>query len=241
MNKGLRHTTKRLFTTLLITIAWVGATMAVGENALGRYSKESPLRILCDNEFYPFEYRDESGNIEGLNVKVLQKVLDEYNIPYNMNIATRTEVNSLFDSNDADLIARIPINPIPGVYYTKNEVASYKVMIAYPKGKTPIKKLSDLKQNDIVIFKEGNYSTEYVLANHLIRPEQMMFRTVKQGLLGIATGDYQYMICGEITMNTVMKKFNISNVELSEIDIPEGAIRFCSRDKMLINLIDERL
>lgn len=241
MNKGLRHTTKRLFTTLFITIAWVSATMAVGENALGRYSKESPLRIVCDNEFYPFEYRDENGKIEGLDVKVLQKVLDEYNIPYNMNIATRTEVNSLFDSNDADLIARIPINPIPGVYYTKNEVAPYKVMLAYPKGKTPIKKLSDLKQNDIVIFKEGNYSTEYVLANHLIRPEQMMYRTVKQGLLGIATGDYQYMICGEITMNTVMKKFNISNVEFSEIDIPEGSIRFCSRDKMLINLIDERL
>ena len=241
MNKGLRHTTKRLFTTLFITIAWVSATMAVGENALGRYSKESPLRIVCDNEFYPFEYRDESGKIEGLDVKVLQKVLDEYNIPYNMNIATRTEMNSLFNSNDADLIARIPINPIPGVYYTKNEVAPYKVMIAYPKGKTPIKKLSDLKQNDIVIFKEGNYCTEYVLAYHLIRPEQMMFRTVKQGLLGIATGDYQYMICGEITMNSVMKKFNISNVELSEIDIPEGAIRFCSRDKMLINLIDNRL
>ena len=241
MSKGLRHTTKRLFTTLFITIAWVSATMAVGENALGRYSKESPLRIVCDNEFYPFEYRDETGKIEGLDVKVLQKVLDEYNIPYNMNIATRTEMNSLFNSNDADLIARIPINPIPGVYYTKNEVSPYKVMIAYPKGKTPIKKLSDLKQNDIVIFKEGNYCTEYVLANHLIRPEQMMFRTVKQGLLGIATGDYQYMICGEITMNSVMKKFNISNVELSEIDIPEGSIRFCSRDKMLINLIDERL
>ena len=241
MSKGLRHTTKRLFTTLFITIAWVSATMAVGENALGRYSKESPLRIVCDNEFYPLEYRDESGKIEGLDVKVLQKVLDEYNIPYNMNIATRTEMNSLFNSNDADLIARIPINPIPGVYYTKNEVSPYKVMIAYPKGKTPIKKLSDLKQNDIVIFKEGNYCTEYVLANHLIRPEQMMFRTVKQGLLGIATGDYQYMICGEITMNSVMKKFNISNVELSEIDIPEGSIRFCSRDKMLINLIDERL
>ena len=241
MSKGLRHTTKRLFTTLFITIAWVSATMAVGENALGRYSKESPLRIVCDNEFYPFEYRDETGKIEGLDVKVLQKVLDEYNIPYNMNIATRTEMNSHNNSNDADLIARIPINPIPGVYYTKNEVSPYKVMIAYPKGKTPIKKLSDLKQNDIVIFKEGNYCTEYVLANHLIRPEQMMFRTVKQGLLGIATGDYQYMICGEITMNSVMKKFNISNVELSEIDIPEGSIRFCSRDKMLINLIDERL
>ena len=57
-------------------------------------------------------------------------MLDEYNIPYNINIPTPTEMNSLFNSNDADLIARIPMSPIPGVYYTKNEVASYKVMIA---------------------------------------------------------------------------------------------------------------
>ena len=241
MNNGLLHISKRLFTTMFITIAWISAAMAIGENALERYSDESPLRIVCDNEFYPFEYRDETGKIEGLDVKVALKVLEEYNIPFSISLASRTEVNNLFDSNNADLIARIPINPIPGVYYTKNEVSPYKVMIAYPKGKTPIKKLSDLKPNDIVIFKEGNYSTEYVLTNHLIRPEQMMFRTVKQGLLGIATGDYQYMICGEITMNTIMKKFNISNVELSEIDIPEGSIRFCSRDKMLINLIDEKL
>lgn len=241
MNNGLLHISKRLFTTMFIIIAWISAAMAIGENALERYSDESPLRIVCDNEFYPFEYRDETGKIEGLDVKVALKVLEEYNIPFSISLASRTEVNNLFDSNNADLIARIPINPIPGVYYTKNEVSPYKVMIAYPKGKTPIKKLSDLKPNDIVIFKEGNYSTEYVLTNHLIRPEQMMFRTVKQGLLGIATGDYQYMICGEITMNTIMKKFNISNVELSEIDIPEGSIRFCSRDKMLINLIDEKL
>ena len=241
MNNGLLHISKRLFTTMFITIAWISAAMAIGENALERYSDESPLRIVCDNEFYPFEYRDETGKIEGLDVKVALKVLEEYNIPFSISLASRTEVNNLFDSNNADLIARIPINPIPGVYYTKNEVSPYKVMIAYPKGKRPIKKLSDLKPNDIVIFKEGNYSTEYVLTNHLIRPEQMMFRTVKQGLLGIATGDYQYMICGEITMNTIMKKFNISNVELSEIDIPEGSIRFCSRDKMLINLIDEKL
>lgn len=241
MNNGLLHISKRLFTTMFIIIAWISAAMAIGENALERYSDESPLRIVCDNEFYPFEYRDETGKIEGLDVKVALKVLEEYNIPVSISLASRTEVNNLFDSNNADLIARIPINPIPGVYYTKNEVSPYKVMIAYPKGKTPIKKLSDLKPNDIVIFKEGNYSTEYVLTNHLIRPEQMMFRTVKQGLLGIATGDYQYMICGEITMNTIMKKFNISNVELSEIDIPEGSIRFCSRDKMLINLIDEKL
>ena len=69
----------------------------------------------------------------------------------------------------------------------------------------------------------------------------MMFRTVKQGLLGIATGDYQYMVGGEATLKMVMKKYDITNVELAEIDIPEGAVRFCSRDKLLINLLDDKL
>ena len=241
MNKGLRHTITRYISTLLFTFACINVAMAARDSKTGKYSNEAPLIMVCDNEFYPFEYRNDAGEVEGFDIKVASKILGTLNIPHSISMTTRTEVNKIFDTNNADLIVKAPTNPIPGVYYTKTKLAPYKIMIAYPKGKAPIKRLSDLKHNDIVIFKEGNYCAEYVQAKHLIRPEQMMYRTVKQGLLGIATGDYQYMICGEITMKTAMKKFNITNVEYSEIDIPEGAIKFCSRDKMLINLIDEQL
>ena len=226
MNKGLRHTFTRYIATLMCAFAYISGATAGGDSPNVKYSNKAPLRMVCENEFYPFEYRNEDGNLEGFDIKVASRILGTLNVPYTISMTTRTEVNKIFDTNNADLIAKAPTNPIPGVYYTKN-----KFMIAYPKGKTPIKRLADLKHNDIVIFKEGSYCSEYVQANHLIRPEQMMYRTVKQGLLGIATGDYQYMICGEITMKTAMKRFNITNVEYSEIDIPDGAIRFCSRDK----------
>ena len=241
MNKGLRHTFTRYIATLLCAFAYISGATAGGDSPNVKYSNKAPLRMVCENEFYPFEYRNEDGDLEGFDIKVASRILGTLNVPYTISMTTRTEVNKIFDTNNADLIAKAPTNPIPGVYYTKNKLAPYKIMIAYPKGKTPIKRLADLKHNDIVIFKEGSYCSEYVQANHLIRPEQMMYRTVKQGLLGIATGDYQYMICGEITMKTAMKRFNITNVEYSEIDIPDGAIRFCSRDKMLINLIDGQL
>ena len=241
MSKGLQHIATSYIAKVLMTLACLFTAMTMSGQGKVKYTNESPLRMVCENEFYPFEYRNESGQPEGFDIKVATKILSTLSIPYTISMTTRTEVNEAFDTNSADLIVKAPTNPIPGVYYTKNKLSSYKVMIAYPKGKTPIKKLSKLRHNDIVIFKEGNYCSEYVIGNHLIRPEQMMFRTVKQGLLGIATGDYQYMICGETTLKMVMKKFNITNVELSEIDIPEGAIRFCSRDKLLINLIDDQL
>ena len=235
------YTATRYIATALMTFVCLEAVLAVNNKTKAKYSNESPLRLLCENEFYPFEYRDDEGNADGFNIKVASKILNTLSIPYTVSMTTRTEANKSFDTNNADLIVTAPTNPIPGIYYTKTKLAPYKIMIAYPKGKSPIKSLKDLKPNDIVIFKDGNYCSEYVRAHNLIRPEQMMYRTIKQGLLGIATGDYQYLVCGEATIKMVIKKFDITNVELSEIDIPEGAIRFCSRDKVLINLLDEQL
>lgn len=231
--------TKRLFLALMALIT-VWATVSAGTNK-AKYTDKKPLRLVCETEFYPFEYRNDEGNADGFNIKVASAILGSLGIPYRINMTTRTDANEMFFTNNAELIITAPTDHIPGVFYSKTKLAPYKVMLAYTKGKTPINSLKELKPNDIVIFAEGNYSAEIVRSKNLIRPEQMMYRTVKQGLLGIATGDYQYMVCGEATMKMVMKKYDISNVELSEIDVPEGAIRFCSRDKLIIKLLDDKL
>ena len=227
--------------TAILMIFIICCLMVTAKDNKGKYSTQAPLTLVCETEFYPFEYRDENGNPDGFNIQVASKILANLRIPYHINMTTRMEANRAFYGNQADLIITAPTDHIPGVYYSKTKLARYKIMIAYTKGKTPIKSLKELKPNDIVIFKEGNYCAEMVRSRNLIKPEQMMYRTVKQGLLGIATGDYQYMVGGEATLRMVMKKFDITNVELAEIDIPEGAVRFCSRDRLLIKLLDERL
>ena len=232
--------TLRTVTAILMFVICMQDAMAARDNA-AKYSTQEPLTLVCETEFYPFEYRDDNGNPDGFNIMVASKILSNLHIPYRINMTSRTEANKAFYGNTADLIVTAPTDPIPGVYYTKTKLARYKVMIAYTKGATPIRSLKDLKPNDIVIFKEGNYCAEMVRSRNLVKPEQMMYRTVKQGLLGIATGDYQYMVGGEATLRMVMKKYDISNVELAEIDIPEGAVRFCSRDRVLIKLLDEKL
>lgn len=240
MNTGLRHKAKRYALSLLVSFICIGAVTARGNNTL-KYDTKSPLRIVSDTELFPFEYRDDNGNATGFNITVASKILGSSKVPYTIKMTLRTEANKIFATNNADLIIAAPYNHIPGVYYTKTALAPYKVKIARAKGTKPIKSLKELKHNDVVIFKEGNYCAEYVIMKKLLKPSQMMYRTVKQGLLGIATGNYQYMVCNETTMNTVMSKYGITNVEIDDIDIPDGTIRMCSRDKMLINMLDEQL
>lgn len=240
MNTGLLHNVMRHMTYIFLSFACIGTAMAMGTNKL-KYTSEAPLRIMSDTELYPFEYRNDEGDADGFNIKVATKILESLNIPYNITMTVRTEANKAFATNNADLIITAPYNRIPGVYYSKTALAPYKVMLAYTKDKPSVKSMKELKGNDVVIFKEGNYCADYVTMEKTLNPDQMVYRTVKQGLLGIATGNYQYMICNGTTMKIVMKKFGITNVEFADIDVPDGAIRFCSRDKMLINMLDEQL
>ena len=89
--------------------------MAARDSKTGKYSNEAPLIMVCDNEFYPFEYRNDAGEVEGFDIKVASKILGTLNIPHSISMTTRTEVNKIFDTNNADLIVKAPTNPIPGV------------------------------------------------------------------------------------------------------------------------------
>ena len=218
----------------------IAAAMVITSHA-AKYTNSNPLKIVCDSEFLPYEFRDDSGSPDGCTIKTLQKILGNLNIPYTINMTTRVEANRVFYSNEADIIVSAPVNKIPGVFYTKTPLWAYKTIIVYPKGKLPIRKFNDLKKNDIVIVKEGTYEAEYIMANRLVNNENVMNRTVKQGLMGISSGDYQYMLCCETTFKLLCKKYDIDNLETSDINIPNGEIRIYSRDRQLIGQIDEQL
>ena len=120
MSKGLQHTATSYIAKVLMTLACLFTAMTMSGQGKAKYTNESPLRMVCENEFYPFEYRNESGQPEGFDIKVATKILSTLSIPYAISMTTRTEVNEAFDTNNADLIVKAPTNPIPGVYYTKN-------------------------------------------------------------------------------------------------------------------------
>ena len=104
--------------------------MVTAKDNKGKYSTQAPLTLVCETEFYPFEYRDENGNPDGFNIQVASKILANLRIPYHINMTTRMEANRAFYGNQADLIITAPTDHIPGVYYSKTKLARYKIMIA---------------------------------------------------------------------------------------------------------------
>ena len=46
------------------------------------FTKEHPLRVLCDWNFPPYEYLDDNGEPAGFNVEVVDRILSLMNVPH---------------------------------------------------------------------------------------------------------------------------------------------------------------
>ena len=84
----IRYTLQTI-TAILMFFICIQNNMAASDKK-GKYTTNSPLTLVCETEFYPFEYRDDNGNPEGFNIKVATKILSTLHIPYRIKMTSRT-------------------------------------------------------------------------------------------------------------------------------------------------------
>ena len=100
--------TRQRFIALLLTLMTLTAAMAAGNSRNGRlYSESDPLVIICDWDFPPFEYTDNSGNPAGYNVDVLDIILNRLHIPHRFEMREWHKATEMFEAGQADLIHAI--------------------------------------------------------------------------------------------------------------------------------------
>ena len=205
----------------------------------GKYTADHPLIVVCDIEFQPFEYRSDNGEPAGFNVELADMLLDELQVPHVFINRERRIANTTFYANEADLMIAPAGEHIPGVAYGTFPVATYRAGIAYKSGTTPIADLRQLGRHESVIVKDGDYAAQMVEQSALLAPDQIQRRTVKQGIYGVASGRYPYMICGEQTLRAIKDKYQIESVDIDFFDIPSADIVFMSRDRQLVDRLDK--
>lgn len=215
----------------------------VAEPASLIYTKERPLRIVSDWNFAPYEYSNDRGEPEGYNVEVLKTILDRLEIPHVFMLKEWSQAVEMFNSGEADLM----IEPFNNRYkykqkpfYSRKTVSSYKIKIAYKRGTKPVTMLKQIGKTDKVVLKKYDYAAFIVLHRHEIDRQMLRFKTPKIALHELNSGRYSYFIWGERPLVRMLKELNLSNIELSDIDIPAGDMRFVSHDKILIDELDDQ-
>ena len=62
-------------TIALAMVCLVGATDARAQHLRDKYSEENPLKVSCDVEFFPFEFRNDNGDPDGMNIDLISAAL----------------------------------------------------------------------------------------------------------------------------------------------------------------------
>lgn len=88
---------------ILIAVLLLTATlqMTARSRAFDKYTKQRPLVIATDWEFPPYSYLDNKGKLQGYNIDVLNKVLENLQIPHVYRAMEWTHVIGQFASQKA--------------------------------------------------------------------------------------------------------------------------------------------
>lgn len=208
-----------------------------------KYTKERPLRIVSDWNFAPYEYSNDTGDPDGYNVDIIKEILDNLEIPYIFIMREWSQAVEMFNSGKADLIVE-PLGYMPKTktkrYFSRKMLAPYKIKVAYKRGTPPLKSLSDLGSDELLALKKYDYSTVIVMARGDIDKKQLRINTPKTCLSKVSNRRYRYFIWGEAPMSNMVKKLGHNDIDMCDIDIPAGDMRFVSHDSSLIHQMDDQ-
>lgn len=227
---------------MLMTVGYINAAKA-GDAGNMPYTENRPLKVVIDWDFAPYEYIDDIGKPAGYNVEVYKNVLKGLKIPYVFIVRERKLAIEMFERGDADLIIE-PLNSrslnSDSMYYSRKTVYPYKIKIAYKRGTPPLKSLKQLGEGSLLAVKRYDYAAFRVLERKDINKEQLRVNSPRTCMANIDNGRYQYFIYSEAAIKNMLKKLNVNDIEVADIDIPIGDMRFVARSQWLINMLDDQ-
>jgi len=234
----IRLAMKRIRQYLLLILFTLLPVCAAADNAFG-FTKDKPLIIAADWDFQPFEFLNSEGRPSGYNIDVLNLIFDRLDIPHKFVMQEWYVALQMFERREADLIHALSINHTEAHYaMTKNYISYYNLRAARKSGTPPLTGIDQLGAGDTIILKKNDYAA---LRIHQDQDSKytVEYRTPKDGLTGIAKGNGNYYIWGEIPLTRKVKELNLDSIVLDIIDIPAGELHIIGYNKKLVDTIDD--
>ena len=203
------------------------------------YTKEKPLVIVSDWDFQPFEFLNNEGKPSGYNIEVLDLILNHLDIPHKFVMQEWYLATEMFENHEADLIHALYTYYKDEPYVqTKKYINYYNLKTARRLDTPPLVSIKSLTAEDTLILKNNDYAALRIKEIENI-PFSFEYHTPKDGLTGVRTGRYKYLIWGEVPLNSKIRELDLDSITLDEIDIPAGELRIIGYNKELVNIIDD--
>lgn len=222
-----------LFVLTLMAVLPAGA-----EQSQRQYTPEHPLIYEGAQDLWPYSFLSDNGTPEGYNIDLIKLVLGKLNIPYIIKMKPRLAAFADLKSGASDLMIGLTAGFHQEYgHYGESTVTLFTQSILSPKRKpTLVRNFQDLAHHKV-------YVNDSSLCHHLMRdygwdgnaiPVKNPAETIKQ----MSTHEEGEMVWNTLTLKWLLRKYQISNLQVTPVNMPHGEYRFMSNDQHLLHLVD---
>ncbi|MFA6872438.1 MAG: transporter substrate-binding domain-containing protein, partial [Bacteroidaceae bacterium] len=166
---------------------------------------EKTLIIKGNNNFFPFEYLNETGEPEGFNIDLIRAIMKKLNRHYQLKLEPIDKVLNEFKHNNVDIITGLTNSPFWGddFLFTNPHYAVGFDIISRKKDQS-YKSTHDLIGKEVIVRKNG-WGYNYLLSQKGIK-NIIIVNELSEGMKLLDKGKHDAILCSEPTSLAVERE-----------------------------------
>ena len=230
---------------LLIGLATIIATaipvtlLAQPAQTTREYSKEHPLVYEDAWDLWPFCFLNEQGQPDGYNIELLHIMLGDMGIPYEIRLKPTIEaLNDLRDGKSDLTLGMADDFHAEYASFGQTVVKIFTHSVVYPKSQGKlIKTLSDVAKQKVIVHKGSFF-------HHLMMEKgwgmnAIAYNDMQEAVQKVGAEQQGQIVWNTLSLKFLLRKYNLSELQMGAVDVPHGEYRFMSRDTILLNQLDQ--
>lgn len=216
------------------------ATMLT-EASAKTYTKESPLVYEDSWNLWPYSFINNNGEPDGFNIEIIDYVCRQLGIPYTVKLCDARQAKEHLRNDKADLTICVKqdANAAYGMFGSYPVTTFSHSMLTPRRDSLDMVHLSDLEMFYFSVH-EGSIS-HYYLSRSGFDQQMNLVDNMEELVRRVGARDSGAVVWNTVSLRWLHHKYNLQNLTLSPVSIPDGAFHFLANDERLLHRLDSIL
>lgn len=205
-------------------------------SVLGIAGESRKIIIRGDSAFPPYEFINDKGEPDGFDVDLTRAIMEELNLPYDLQLEDWSTVLHEFEDKKVDLLTGVAKSEIGGDDIKLSQAHSYIDYILVCRKDNSIRDKNELFKKKIIVqryslfynkLKEMNYDANLIVVNNMM-----------EGLKMLSEGKGDVAVCPDNMALYIIYKDGLTNLNIVDSGWTRWDYCFASTDPHLLEQVD---
>lgn len=223
---------------LMLPLADAAAGSQAQSSGKREYTITHPLIYEDIWDLPPYTFLNKEGEPMGFNIDLVKTILHRLDIPYIIKLKPTSAAYLDLQEGRSDLMLGMHSSYHSRFgKYGRSVVALFTHGVAHPKSEpSDIETLDDLAGHNVVV--QRNSFSHLRIVEEGMEDHATPYDDIDEAILRVASRDSGQVLWNTMSLKYTLNRYDLTNLEITPVSMPNGEYRFMSNDRALLERID---